>query len=98
MKWYIILAIVMFSLLPLSCKKERADIQKTAVNMVKLPQRVRVMDDLNKIRTAIEEYKIYHDGALPKSIDELSLKLYYSKEYNYNSTTGKVKSKHYPKL
>ncbi|RKZ21301.1 hypothetical protein DRQ16_02055 [bacterium] len=65
--------------------------------VLKLPERVKVIDDLRIIRNSLELYRAEH-GRYPSSLDELNLRLNYPGEYEYDKNTGKVKSKHYPSL
>ena len=81
-----------------SCKKEKEELTKTAVKVLKSPEKVKVIQDLHLIRTAIQSYRIEHNGENPPSIESLGLKLYYPDEYEYDRATGKVKSKKYPDL
>jgi hypothetical protein len=77
-----------------ACSKKDSEIPK---KIVKLPERLLVIEDLRNIRFAIERYKI-ENGCLPSSIEELKLKLNYPDEYIYDQNTGIVKSKNYENL
>lgn len=78
----------------LSCERKVRELPK---NVIKIPERLLVIEDLRNIRMGIERFKI-EEGRLPYSLDELNLKLNYPDEYIYDSKTGIVKSKNYGNL
>ena len=80
----------------LGCSKAREELEETIEPLMALPERTKVRVDLLTTRKAIEFYKVDNDGELPENLKELQLDLYYPGEYDYDSTTGKLKSKNYP--
>jgi len=76
------------------CERKIKELPK---NVIKIPERILVIEDLRNIRMNIERFKI-EQGRMPYSIDELNLKLNYPDEYIYDSNTGIVKSKNYNNL
>ncbi|MFQ5905015.1 MAG: hypothetical protein ACE5JA_00415 [bacterium] len=81
------------------CREAKEDLEEYGHTVMTMPDRARVLSDLTRIRQALEFYKVEHDGKHPDSISELSLEgLYYTDEYEYDSSTGKVRSKSYPTL
>ncbi len=96
-----VLAMVAMLVLPVvtGCREAKEDMDKYGDAVMTLPDRARVISDLTRIRKALELYKADNDGRYPGSIGELNLeKLYYPDEYEYDSSTGKVRSKEYPTL
>ncbi len=77
-----------------TCERKTRELPK---NVVKIPERLLVMEDLRNIRMNIERFKI-ENGRLPYSLEELNIKLNYPYEYEYDSKTGIVKSKNYKGL
>lgn len=97
MKRNIILLLLLIFFIPFGCSKgEKAKIkvEKSVEEKIKLPDRLKVIEDLKKIREAIVVYRNLNDTN-PSSLKDLNLKLYYPGEYTYNSKTGEVKSKHH---
>lgn len=78
----------------LSCERKTRELPK---NVIKIPERLLVIEDLRNIRMNIERFKI-EEGRLPYSLEELNLKLNYPEEYIYDSKKGIVKSKNYGNL
>lgn len=87
---YLLFLLIIF----LSCERKTRELPK---NVIKIPERLLVIEDLRNIRMNIERFKI-ELGRLPNSIDELNLKLNYPDEYIYDPRTGNVKSKNYKNL
>jgi hypothetical protein len=101
MRFIGLFAIVALLVLPAftGCKEAKEDMEEYNNAVMTLPDRARVISDLTRIRSALELYKIDSEGRYPDSISELNLeKLYYPDEYEYDSSTGKVRSKEYPTL
>jgi hypothetical protein len=101
MRFIGLFAIVALLVLPAftGCKEAKEDMDEYSNAIMTLPDRAKVISDLTRIRKALELYKIDSDGRYPDSIGELNLdKLYYSDEYEYDSSTGKVHSREYPTL
>lgn len=82
----------------LGCSKARKELEETVEPIMALPEKTRVKVDLLNIRRAIEFYKADKEGKIPGSLEELKLNLHYPGEYEYDVTTGKVKSKNYPDM
>jgi hypothetical protein len=81
------------------CKETKKDLEEYGNTVMSMPEKARVLSDVTRIRRAIEFYKVENEGKYPDSISELNLKdLYYDDEYDYDSSTGKLRSKNYPTL
>lgn len=81
------------------CREAKEDLEEYGETIMTMPDRTRVLSDLTRIRQALELYKVENDGKYPDSISELNLeRLYYTDEYEYDSSTGKVTSNSYPTL
>lgn len=94
----IFLLLFLIILLPLACskgEKTKAEIEKSMEEKIKLPDKLKIINDLKKIRDAIVIYRILNE-INPSSLEELNLELYYQGEYIYDSNKGTVKSKSYP--
>jgi len=98
MKRIILILLILSIPLLHSCKREKEELTTTAVKVLKSPERVKVINDLHLLRTAIQTYRIEHNGENPPSLKSLNVKLYYPDEYIYDRETGKVRSKKYPEL
>ncbi len=83
---------------PLGCSKAREELEEAVEPLMKLPEKTRVKVDLINARRSLEFYKVDHEGKYPSSLKELQLDLHYPDEYDYDPTTGKVKSKNYPSM
>ncbi len=101
-KYFIILAL--FALLFSGCSKGKEATSETkqivkgyAKSVLNAPSKAKIVSDLSALRQAIQTYRVEH-SAFPASLSNLSVKLYYPNEYNYNANTGEVKSKKYPNL
>jgi len=93
MKIKIILLLVFVFSIPLACskgEKTKVKIGKTAAEKIKLPEKLKVTEDLKKIRDAIVVYRNLND-CNPSSLEELNLDLYYPNEYIYDAEKGTVK-------
>ena len=62
-----------------------------------VPSKTRVVTDLASLRRAIKMYKVENEK-FPESLSDLRVKIKDVHEYEYNSQTGKVKSRFYPKM
>ena len=94
----ILITFLFLSILYFSCskgEKTKVKIEKSVAEKIKLPEQLKVIEDLKKIRDAVVVYRNTND-VNPPSIEKLGLQLYYPDEYLYNAETGVVKSKHYP--
>lgn len=60
------------------------------------PDEARVQLDLAQVRGAVQQSKQLN-GAAPKSISEMGLKLFYESDLEYDPTSGLVRSKTYPR-
>jgi hypothetical protein len=81
------------------CKETKEDLEEYGDAVMTMPDKARVLSDLTRIRRALQLYKLDHEDTYPSSISDLNLeKLYYTDEYDYDSSTGKVRSKTYPTL
>jgi hypothetical protein len=104
MKTFLIFLSVILVLVASGCKNSRdAAIEtKTIVKdyadgLSKLPSKTTAITELASLRQAINMYKI-EKGTYPESLSDLHVKIGNPEDYEYNSQTGKVKSKHYPNL
>ncbi|MEW6685190.1 MAG: hypothetical protein AB1393_03165 [Candidatus Edwardsbacteria bacterium] len=79
-------------------KEEQKIVEDYGLKVLRVPQQAKVVVDLANIRRGLEFYRNEHEGRYPPSLSELKLNLNYPDEYNYDSTTGEVKSKRYPSL
>lgn len=94
----------LFILLFFGCSKGKEAASETkqivkgyAKSVLNAPSKAKIVSDLSALRQAIQAYRVEH-SAFPASLSDLSVKLYYPNEYNYNPNTGEVKSKKYPNL
>lgn len=93
---FLLLSLVI--LLPLACskgEKTKVEIEKSMEEKIKLPDKLKTINDLKKIRDAIVIFRNLNE-VNPSSLEELNLELYYQGEYIYDSNKGTVKSKSYP--
>lgn len=94
MKKIVIALLVLFLFLALACskgEKTKEKIAKSAAEKIELPDKLKVTNDLKRIRDAIIIYRTLNETN-PSSIEELELELYYPDEYIYDSKKGTVKS------
>lgn len=101
MRVFVILLLAGALVLPFleGCKEAKEEMEEYSGAVMTMPEKARVLSDLTRIRKALELYKAVNEDRYPDSIEELNLeKLYYPGEYEYDSSTGKVKSKTYPTL
>jgi hypothetical protein len=73
-----------------------APVSEAPLNLDK-PDQARVELDLAQVRGAVRNAQQVN-GVIPKSIDELGLKLFYPGDLEYDASTGAVKSKTYPRF
>ncbi len=101
MKWIISIIIIIFLS---GCREGEEAIQEAdkivkdySKGLVEAPKKTRVITEITTIRKALEIYKI-ENGKYPESLSEVQIKIKEVDEYQYDSESGKVKSKHYPNL
>ncbi|TES90469.1 MAG: hypothetical protein E3J87_09970 [Candidatus Cloacimonadota bacterium] len=92
MRRIIILLLLLVIALPLACTRCE---MKSAAEKIELPDKLKVTNDLKRIRDAIIIYRTLNE-ANPSSIEDLELELYYPDKYIYDSKKGTVKSTIYP--
>jgi hypothetical protein len=104
MKTYLIFLSVLLVLTASGCKKGRdaaietkTVVKQYADGMSKFPSKTTAITELASMRQAINMYKVEHEE-YPESLSDLNMKIENPDNYEYNSQTGKVKSKHYPNL
>jgi len=104
MKIFLIFLAIIFVLVTLGCKKAKDAVIETktitkeyAKGLTRAPGKTRAVTELASLRQAINMYKV-ENGKFPESLSDLSIKIENIKEYEYNPETGKVNSRHYPKL
>lgn len=102
MKTFLIFLSVVFVLAASGCKNSRdAAIEtKTIVKeyskgLAKLPSKTTAVTELASLRQAINIYKVENEK-YPENLSDLHVKIENPGDYEYDSQTGKVKSKHYP--
>lgn len=100
MKSIAVVLIIVVIFTGFSCRrgdKTKAVIEETAAERLQLPEKVKVVIDLRNIREGIVAYETAH-GAFPAALAEIDLELNCPDEYDYDSSSGIVKSKSYPDL
>jgi len=104
MKTFLIFLSVVFILTAFGCKNSRdAAIEtKTVVKdyangLAKVPSKTTAVTELASLRQALNIYKVGHEK-YPENLSDLPVKIENPDDYEYDSQTGKVKSKHYPNL
>ncbi len=98
MKKGILLILFLVISVSLACskgEKSKVKIAKSIEKKIELPERLKVIYDLKKIRDAVVVYRNLK-GTNPTSLKNLNLKLNYPDEYIYDSNRGTVKSKEHP--
>jgi hypothetical protein len=101
MKWIISIIIIIF----LSGCREGEEASQEADKIVKdyskglveAPKKTKILTEIAVIRKSLEIYKI-ENGKYPESLSELQIRIKEVDEYQYDSESGKVKSKNYPNL
>ena len=101
MKWIISIIIIIFLS---GCREGEEAIQEAdkivkdySKGLVEAPKKTKILTEIAVIRKALEIYKI-ENGKYPESLGDLPIKIKEVDEYQYDSESGKVKSKHYPNL
>ncbi len=97
MKERILLILFLVISMSLACskgEKTKVKIAKSIEKKIELPKRLKVIDDLKKIRDAVVVYRNLK-GINPASLENLPLELNYPDEYIYDSNRGTVRSKKY---
>ena len=101
MKWIISIIIIIFLS---GCSEGEEAIQEAdkivkdySKGLVEAPKKTKILTEIAVIRKSLEIYKI-ENGKYPESLSELQIKIKEVDEYQYDSESGKVKSKNYPNL
>ena len=104
MKGFLIFLSFISVLISLGCKKVKdATIETKTVTkeyakgVAAVPGKARTVAALAEIRHAINMYNV-ENQKYPEKLSDLPLKVMKPENYEYNSETGKIKSKYYPKL
>ena len=98
MKERIVLILFLVISVSLACskgEKTKVKIAKSIEKKIELPERLKIIDDLKKIRDAVVVYRNLK-GTNPASLENLPLELNYPDEYIYDSDRGTVRSKEHP--
>ena len=91
---FIFFLVISVSLACSKGEKAKVKITKSIEKKIELPERLKVIDDLKKIRDAVVVYRNLK-GTNPASLENLPLELNYPDEYIYDSNRGTVRSKKY---
>jgi len=104
MKSFLIFLSIIFILVTLGCKKTKDSVIETKTitkeytkGIAKVPSKTRVLTELASLRQAIKMYEVENEK-YPERLSDLSVKIKDANDYDYNSQTGKVKSRYYPKM
>ena len=91
-------------MLNLGCKKAKDATIETktitkeyAKGLAAVPSKTRTVAELASLRRAIEMYKVKNEK-YPERLSDLPIEVKDINEYEYDSQTGKVKSRFYPNL
>lgn len=104
MKTYLIFISFIFIVILSGCKKSKDVVIETKTitkeytkGVAEVPSKTRVLTELATIRQAIKMYKVEKEK-YPESLSDLKVKIRDIEDYDYDSETGKVKSRYYPKM
>ncbi len=101
MKWFIFFVCLLFLS---GCKEGKEAVKETdkivkdySKGLIEAPKKTKILTEIATIRQALEIYRI-ENGEYPESLSVLPIKIKEIDKYQYDSESGKVKSKHYPNL
>jgi hypothetical protein len=104
MKTYLIFLSFIFVFVLSGCKKSKDVVIETKTitkeytkGVAEVPNKTRVLTELASIRQAVKMYKVENEK-YPESLSDLKVKIRDIEDYDYDSETGKVKSRYYPKM
>lgn len=104
MKKFLIFLSFVFILTASGCKNSRdaaietkTVVKEYADGLAKVPSKTTAVTELASLRQAINIYKVENEK-YPESLSDLPVKIESPDDYEYDSRTGKVKSKRYPNL
>jgi hypothetical protein len=104
MKIYLIFLLFISVFITNGCKKSKDVVIETktttkeyAKGIAEVPSKTKVLTELASIRQAIKMYKVENEK-YPENLSDLKVKIGDVEDYDYDSETGKVKSRYYPKM
>ncbi len=104
MKIFLFFLAFIYILLSLGCKKAKDSVVETKTitkeytkGIAKVPSKTRVLTELASLRQAIKMYQVEKEK-YPETLSDLPVKIKDINDYNYDSRTGKVKSRYYPEM
>jgi len=104
MKTSLIFLSFIFIITTLGCKKSKDVVIETKTitkeyvkGVAEVPNKTRAITELASLRQAIKMYKVQNEK-YPESLSDLRVKVKDVEDYEYDFETGKVKSRHYPKM
>jgi hypothetical protein len=104
MKTYLIFLLFIFVFVLSGCKESKDVVIETKTitkeytkGVAEVPSKTRVLTELASLRQAIKMYKVENEK-YPESLSDLKVKIRDVEDYEYDSETGKVKSRYYPKM
>jgi hypothetical protein len=103
MKTFLIFLLLIFITGFFGCKKSKDVVIETKTitkeyvkGAEEIPKKTRVITELASLRQAIKMYKVQNEK-YPESLSDLKVKVKDIQDYEYDSETGQVKSRYYPK-
>ncbi len=100
MKKVLVFLLMTIILVLFGCSKgEKTEVKmaKSVEEKIKLPERLKTIEDISNIRNGIVVYRNTNE-VNPPSLKAMNLELHYPEEYVYDASTGVVKSKNYPDI